>query len=177
MNQEKQTLGSPENQIRVVIIFPYSGFNTDTNNFSGQELVNQENRKRNFEKIVKACSSFRPLVVINKDTVNRKSPKNADEFFQFYAQEEDKKKETFQAEISADLKNYSFDVYQVWSVDTCQMWLAGWGHLIDELERNSESLENYRVVQIPGDLDTVGNSEEFFEQKIKDLLAKILLIF
>ncbi len=51
----------------------------------------------------------------------------------------------------------SLEVVQTWSVDTCQTWLAGWGHVLD----------NYpdvgRIVQLPGDLDYVNEDVEFYD--------------
>ncbi|HNV24574.1 MAG TPA: hypothetical protein PKH98_06780, partial [Candidatus Omnitrophota bacterium] len=46
---------------------------------------------------------------------------------------------------------------QTWSVDTCQTWLAGWGHVLDNYP------EAERIVQIPGDLDYVNKDVEFYE--------------
>ena len=137
-------------------------------------ILNQKNRRDNFEKLIECChqEGCRPLVILNKDTVNHEAPKNADEFFEIYAKskEKDKTKQTFEAELNGFL----FDVRQVWSVDTCQMWLAGWGHIIDDLEKESKSLENYRIVQIPGDLDKVGKNDretkEFFSTKLGEFI-------
>jgi hypothetical protein len=56
-----------------------------------------------------------------------------------------------------DERNQGLEVVQTWSVDTCQTWLAGWGHVID----NYPEVE--RIVQIPGDLDYVNKDVEFYE--------------
>ena len=175
--EAKTVIMKQKNKHLVVIMFPYSGFNTNPKYFSGDkqdERKNQKNRKKNFEKLIRCCDKegCRPLVILNKDTVNRKAPNNADEFFKTYAKnkKQDKNAETFKAKFDG----ISFDVRQVWSVDTCQMWLAGWGHIINNLEKKSKSLKNYRLVQIPGDLDRVGKDKKEKKEFFKKTLRKFI---
>ena len=61
------------------------------------------------------------------------------------------------ASFIKDKRYKTLEVVQTWSVDTCQTWLAGWGHVLD----NYPKIE--RVVQIPGDIDYVYEDVEFYE--------------
>jgi len=56
-----------------------------------------------------------------------------------------------------DERYQTLEVVQTWSVDTCQTWLSGWGHVLD----NYPEVE--RIVQIPGDLDYVNEDVEFYD--------------
>ncbi|MCK5581093.1 MAG: hypothetical protein KAJ18_07450, partial [Candidatus Omnitrophica bacterium] len=60
------------------------------------------------------------------------------------------------ASFIKDERYKTLEVVQTWSVDTCQTWLAGWGHVLDNYP------ETERIVQIPGDLDYVNEDVEFF---------------
>jgi len=52
---------------------------------------------------------------------------------------------------------------QTWSVDTCQTWLAGWGHVLDNYP------EAERIVQLPGDIDYVNEDVDFYDN-LKDFI-------
>ncbi len=80
-----------------------------------------------------------PIVVVPRDTVIRGDA----------------------ASFIKDPRYNSLEVIQTWSVDTCQTWLCGWGHVLD----NYPKVE--RIVQIPGDLDYVREDVEFYEN-LKD---------
>lgn len=86
---------------------------------------------------VERCKEIdpRPIVMIPRDTVIRQ---NAVSFIN-------------------DERYNTLEVVQTWSVDTCQTWLAGWGHVLDNYP------EADRIVQIPGDLDYVNEADEFYE--------------
>ena len=56
-----------------------------------------------------------------------------------------------------DKRYQTLEVVQTWSVDTCQTWLAGWGHVLDHYPQAE------RIVQIPGDIDFVEEDVEFYE--------------
>ena len=56
-----------------------------------------------------------------------------------------------------DERYKTLEVLQTWSVDSCQTWLAGWGHVLD----NYPQVE--RIVQIPGDIDFVEEDVEFYD--------------
>ncbi len=57
-----------------------------------------------------------------------------------------------------DKRYETLEVIQPWSVDTCQTWLSGWGHVLD----NYPEVE--RIVQIPGDLDYVDEDVDFYDR-------------
>jgi hypothetical protein len=111
---------------KVVIMFPYSGYDAGSD------------RERLFWSLVEcsldATRNQPPLVVLNRDTERRGK---ADSFL-------------------GDARLESVEVYKVWSVDTCQMWLAGWGYVIDNYRDVS------RIVQLPGDIDAVSEPRKFF---------------
>lgn len=56
-----------------------------------------------------------------------------------------------------DERYKTLEVIQTWSVDSCQTWLAGWGHVFDRYPQAE------RIVQIPGDIDFVEEDVEFYE--------------
>ncbi len=60
------------------------------------------------------------------------------------------------ASFIKDERYKTLEVVQTWSVDTCQTWLAGWGHVLD----NYPTAE--RIVLLPGDLDYVHEDVEFY---------------
>lgn len=55
-----------------------------------------------------------------------------------------------------DPRSKDLEILKVWSVDTCQMWLAGWGHVLDNHE------DARRVVLLPGDIDEIRDEKQFF---------------
>jgi hypothetical protein len=56
-----------------------------------------------------------------------------------------------------DERYKTLEVVQTWSVDTCQSWLAGWCHVLD----NYPDAE--RIVQIPGDIDYIDEDIGFYD--------------
>jgi len=62
--------------------------------------------------------------------------------------------------ILDELKANSVTVVETWGVDTCQDWLAGWGHVLDSRLDGDES--NHRIVLLPGDLVHVVNEADLF---------------
>jgi hypothetical protein len=113
-------------RLKTMIVFPYSGYQKGSD------------REALFWKVVAHCREIagdpKPTVVLNADTGLRGGAK------------------AFQK----DSRSKTVDVCRVWSVDTCQMWLAGWGHILDHYPRIE------RIVQLPGDLDWVEAHGEFF---------------
>jgi hypothetical protein len=92
----------------------------------------------------------KPIVVIPRDTVIRQDA----------------------ASFIKDERYPTLEVVQTWSVDTCQTWLAGWGHVLD----NYPDVE--RIVQIPGDIDYVEEDVEFYDnltQFIKTTTSDIVI--
>jgi len=77
----------------------------------------------------------KPIVMLTRDTVIRQ---NATSFIN-------------------DERYKTLEVIQTWSVDSCQTWLAGWGHVLD----NYPEVE--RIVQIPGDIDFVAEDVTFYD--------------
>lgn len=77
----------------------------------------------------------KPIVVLPRDTVIRG---DADSFIN-------------------DKRYKTLEIIQPWSVDTCQTWLAGWGHVLDHYP------EVERIVQLPGDMDHVNDDVDFYE--------------
>lgn len=113
-----------------MVLFPYSGYGPD-----------DRDRAENFRKIINTCRANvkdRPtVVVLNKDTVRRGAAK------------------AFLDEFNKPSKRDEVDIHEVWSVDSCQMWLAGWGYLLDSPEAPS------RIVQVPGDIDVIEDIDLF----------------
>ncbi|MFA5059265.1 MAG: hypothetical protein WC676_01380 [Candidatus Omnitrophota bacterium] len=60
------------------------------------------------------------------------------------------------ASFLADKRYKTLEVVQTWSVDSCQTWLAGWGHVLDHYP------DVERIVLLPGDLDYVHEDVEFY---------------
>jgi hypothetical protein len=119
---------------RTVIMFPYSGFDSG------------DTREKVFWKIIGCCQEVTkapPIVVLNRDTLRRG------------------KAEAFLS--NPKTTNNEIFIHHTWSVDTCQMWLSGWGQVID----HQDTLDDDRIVQVPGDIDTVSEGKEqrgeFFE--------------
>ncbi len=77
----------------------------------------------------------KPIVMLPRDTVIRQDA----------------------ASFIKDKRYKTLEVVQTWSVDTCQTWLAGWGHVLD----NYPEIE--RIVQMPGDIDYVNEDVEFYD--------------
>ncbi|MEI8012605.1 MAG: hypothetical protein WCI27_09055 [Candidatus Omnitrophota bacterium] len=76
----------------------------------------------------------RPIVVLNRDTVIRQDA----------------------VSFLKDERYKTLEVVETWSVDTCQTWLAGWGHVLDKYP------DAERIVQIPGDIDFVEEDVGFY---------------
>jgi len=85
----------------------------------------------------------RPIVVIPRDTIIRGDA----------------------ASFIKDERYKTLEVVQTWSVDSCQTWLAGWGHALDNYPQAE------RIIQIPGDLDYVDEDVEFYD-KLKAFIEK-----
>lgn len=130
-----------KNNKRVILMFPYSGYKKNTD------------RQKFFWDMVKLCYKelkVPPVVILNEDTIRHK----------------EKRAEAFLADVD-DSELPKVDIQKVWSVDTCQMWLSGWGYVINNLKE--EEKENFRIILLPGDIDTVFNRTDFFH-KLKDFI-------
>ena len=92
---------------------------------------------------VERCKEIdpKPIVMLSRDTVIKH---DADSFIK-------------------DERYKTLEVVQTWSVDSCQTWLAGWGHVLDNYPKAE------RIVQIPGDIDYVNEDVEFYDN-LKDFI-------
>lgn len=99
----------------------------------------ENNKKREyfFWWTVDKCKGIdeRPVVVISNDTIVNG---NANSFIN-------------------DKRFHTLEIVKTWSVDTCQGWLSGWGHVLDNYPHTT------RIVQIPGDIDHIHEEIEFYE--------------
>ena len=77
----------------------------------------------------------KPIVVVPRDTIIRGDA----------------------ASFIKDDRYKTLEVLQTWSVDSCQTWLAGWGHVLDHYP------DVERIVQIPGDIDFVAEDVTFYD--------------
>lgn len=112
----------------ILIIFPYSGWYSSD---SDLEQNSDSDLEQNFWELIKNCqeySKYKPVVIINEDTVNKDQ---ADIFYQKNSVGTNSIVNTtnLYSILSADKDTVDnkkiVDCLQVWSVDTCQMWLHG----------------------------------------------------
>ena len=103
--------------------------------YTGYE--NNKKCKEYFWRTVDSCKEIdpRPIVVLARDTVIRGDA----------------------ASFIKDKRYKTLEAIQTWSVDTCQTWLAGWGHVLDNYPKAD------RIVQIPGDIEYVNEDVEFYD--------------
>ena len=140
----------------ILIIFPYAGYKANS------KLEN------NFWELIDKCqkhSKYKPIVVINRDTINSKK---AYSFFQ--------KNKVDNNNIVNTTNTYSLlnenptddkkivDTLKVWSVDTCQMWLHGWGKIIDENKNLDDGEKIEKIIQLPGDIEKITEHDEFYKK-------------
>ena len=125
---------------KILIMFPYFGYSADKD--SGKIIW----------ELIEKCREYslhEPIVVVNRDTIDRGK---ANAFFQeneFYR-------------IHGYTGN-SIEILKVWAVDTCQMWLAGWGKIIDDNEGIEPEEKIDRIIQIPGDIEKISNKKDFYD--------------
>ena len=62
-----------------------------------------------------------------------------------------------------DPRAKDLEIVETWSVDTCQTWLSGWGHVLDNFP------EAERVVLVPGDIDDIEEDVKFYDN-FKDFI-------
>jgi hypothetical protein len=136
----------------VVIMFPYSGYEPGAQ------------REQLFWEILRCCwkvTKNQPVtVVLNRDT---ELLHRADAFL---ADIEKTGSEAASGTLSvhkawSEGRDVAFGpliINRCWSVDTCQMWLSGWGKVIDDPNTHADD----RLVQLPGDIETVTDHKAFF---------------
>ena len=89
-----------------------------------------------------------PVLVVNMDTINSR-------YFEKFV--------TFLQEIGDPDVLKSLDIVEAWSVDTCQMWLAGFGKILADQNGDEGREPNLSViVQLPGDLKHLSDPDDFF---------------
>jgi hypothetical protein len=142
----------------IVIMFPYSGYESGTQ------------REQLFWETLRCCwkttNNLPVLVVLNRDT------------------EQQGKADAFLADTSTagteeatgvllvrktwsggrEVASGPLIIHRCWSVDTCQMWLSGWGQVIDRL---SADQNDDRLVQLPGDIEAISDHTSFFNSNLK----------
>jgi len=98
---------------------------------------NNEQLQWYFWWTVERCKEIdpKPIVVIPRDTVIRQDA----------------------VSFMKDERAKALEVVQTWSVDTCQTWLTGWGHVLDNYPQAE------RIVLLPGDIDYVKEDVEFYD--------------
>lgn len=129
---------------KVLIIFPYGGYEAGTKN---EEL---------FWKIVEHARLVddKPIVVLNKDT----------------------ERATFSGTGSGKAEAFlshpntltdQVEILRVWAVDTCQMWLAGWGYVLDTY---GDEEEVSRLILLPGDIEEIKDNAAYFFRDLKSFI-------
>ncbi len=124
-------------------MFPYGGYEEG----SPRDLT--------FWKLIEKAitlSIHKPLIILNQDTKRRKFKGSNIRLSQAF--EKHPRREDF------------VDTLEVWSVDTCQMWLAGWGKVISDneiIEKEGKS-QIRRIIQLPGDIKEIPNQESFYQK-------------
>ena len=83
-------------------------------------------------------SDKRPVLVVNMDTLRAG----------FFPKFENVVRERGEPDLAR------FEVLKVWAVDTCQMWLAGLGHILEEELEEGDWHDRSTIVQIPGNFET-----------------------
>lgn len=116
---------------RTIIIFPYGGLR---NKVQGGI----------FWKLFDCCwesTAYPPIIIMS---IHTKQSGKADSFYQDI------------------LTNHrEVELIEMWSVDTCQRWLTGWGHVLTHYP------ETKRLVLLPGDSEQIGGLS------IKHILKKL----
>lgn len=128
-------------EIHAILIFPYGGMHTS------------ERKSDLFFRLVETAikNAREPItVVVNEDTVARDDACTA----------------PLEAWIKKGGWKGKLDIIRVWSVDTCQMWLHGWGHALEKMP------EGGRIVQLPGDLSRLNKADEFFTDRLPAFIGR-----
>jgi hypothetical protein len=138
---------------RVSLIFPYIGNDDKVRDKLIQIIAAVRDPANNLH-----TSNKNPVLIVNNDTIYRKMY----EKFEGY----------LGARGKGDLLNKNkIDITPTWAVDTCQMWLAGFGKIIDD-KREDDNDKTTCILQIPGDLSDVRDFPDFLN-KLSLLSANI----
>lgn len=130
---------------RVSIIFPYRVPDGDHDIFDRLIDIIKHTNKNNKKRL--NTSDKPPVLVVNQDTIR----KGTYERFARYVND----RGTVNLDQEVDLLN-------AWAVDTCQMWLAGFGQVIEDDDRSRE--DDLCILQIPGDLKHIDHFEKFIDE-------------
>jgi hypothetical protein len=111
-------------------------------------------QEKAFWSVVELCED--PVVILNVDTKRRGK---ADAYLK-------------------DPRSGKYDTKVVWSVDTCQMWLAGWGYILEKMEwtevrREDQQARDNRIVQLPGDIERRFVSTPEFQANLRGFLLNV----
>ena len=131
--------------IKILIMFPYSGYKAD-------EQESNSDCGKMFWELIENCrnySEYKPIIVVNRDTIEKGG---ADRFFQEH--------ESYKNRYGQTL----VEIIKVWSVDTCQMWLHGWGKIIDDNKELQKDKKIERIIQLPGDIERISDRKDFYTQ-------------
>lgn len=137
----------------VMISFPYGGYGRGSA------------RERNFRALVDSCCSnlpgCKPLVVLNRDTEQKPLPSGGS------GNGSGGQAQAFLDEFGEGGRQAGMvDIMRVWSVDTCQMWLAGWGRILD---RDDVAPADH-IATLPGDIDIIADTMGFLHQALPAFL-------
>ena len=126
---------------RVAIAFPYKTADEET----FEKLYGVISAAHEGDPVFHT-SSRDPVLVVNRDSIT------AGGFDSFLAYGDERG-------IKDPMK--TCDVLRVYSVDTCQMWLSGFGRILDDNQENLND-EDEVILQLPGDLkDVQGDLKDF----------------
>lgn len=126
---------------RISLIFPYIGDDDQVR----ERLIQIIEAILDSTKHLHTSNNTKPVLVVNKDSVYKGIYKKFEDYLR------KKGKENLLTRI---------DITEVWAVDTCQMWLEGFGKIIDDKEKNPND-DTCSVLQIPGDLKYVRDFDDF----------------
>ncbi len=121
--------------VRLMILFPYSAKSPEVFNKLAELL-----KSAAFEQF--HTSKELPLLVVNVDSLEGYA-----EFWKNHSEVTEK-----------------YLKHMVWAVDTCQMWLAGWGRILDETPQVRG------ILQVPGDLTEIKSKDPYARDPWKAFL-------
>ncbi len=131
----------------VMVVFPYKGDDDDVR----ERLVAL--LQRVISDHLHDVPNTKALVVVNKDTIKMGIYDKFIDYLNRY-------------NFYDDYKN-NFEVLEVWSVDTCQMWLHGYGYILDKYSEHVDG-----ILQIPGDLKYIKEFNNFVNN-LRNMKARI----
>lgn len=132
--------------VRLMILFPYSAKSPEV--FEKLAVVLKDARAARHLH----TSGEPPLLVINKDSL---------EGYEKFRQSHPELEGTY-------LPHF------VWAVDTCQMWLSGWGRILDENhDPDRKSPPDLGILQVPGDLTEIRSKDPREREPLTEFLGRL----